>query len=69
MHNKKWAQETFWGRYFSAGKRDPQQMCPAPFVRKYFAQMFKDVKCLGNLWSRNGGSGLSVMVKEDFDPM
>ncbi|CAL1142508.1 unnamed protein product, partial [Cladocopium goreaui] len=37
-------QETFWGRYFNAGKRDPQQMCPAPFVRKYFAQMFKDVK-------------------------
>lgn len=42
------AQETFWGRYFNAGKRDPQQMCPAPFVRKYFAQMFKDVKCLGS---------------------
>ena len=40
-------QETFWGRYFQAGKRDPQQMCPAPFVRKYFAQMFKDVKPLG----------------------
>ena len=39
-------QETFWGRYFGAGKRDPSQLCPAPFVRKYFGQMFKEVKCL-----------------------
>ncbi|CAK9008199.1 ATP-dependent zinc metalloprotease FTSH 10 [Durusdinium trenchii] len=38
--------ETFWGQYFSAGKRDPSQICPAPFVRKYFGQMFKELETL-----------------------
>ena len=34
-------QETFWGRYFAKGLRDPSQTCPHPFVRNMFARMFK----------------------------
>ena len=36
-------QETFWGRYFAKGVRDPSQTCPPPFLRDMFLKMF-DVK-------------------------
>ena len=61
-----WPQETFWGRYFAAGKRDPSQLCPAPFVRKYFAQMFEEVKCLVLKGFRFGKKGATLGPSKSF---